>query len=164
MRLERRACRRAHSEPARRSTPWKNGLFTWLRRPAQLRELRGRHAPSPFYPATRVSRRSQARLSERARRHVSAEPALLQSANSYGQRETCCGSEPCERRVARARREKHVVGENAGQVTDLAGSHPRIPETCFPAPSSGSPSSMSPAAPSPRQRNDRTAGVDMRPN
>jgi len=31
------------------STPWKNGLFTTLRRPAQLRELRGSHAPTPFY-------------------------------------------------------------------------------------------------------------------
>jgi hypothetical protein len=72
----RRACRRAHSDPARRSTPWKNWLSTWLRRPAQLRELRGRHAPSPFYPAARGSRRSQARLSERALRHVSAESAF----------------------------------------------------------------------------------------
>ena len=34
-RLERHECRRAHSEPTRRSTPWKNGLATWLRRPAQ---------------------------------------------------------------------------------------------------------------------------------
>ena len=53
--------RRAHSDPALRfppqragalgtpgSTPWKNGLSTTLRRPAQLRELRGSHAPSPF--------------------------------------------------------------------------------------------------------------------
>src|SRR5688572_2444505 len=44
------------------SPPWKNGLSTTSRRPAQLRELRGRHVPSPFYPAPRVSRRSQSLL------------------------------------------------------------------------------------------------------
>jgi hypothetical protein len=31
------------------STPWKNGLSTTLQRAAQLRELRGSHASSPFY-------------------------------------------------------------------------------------------------------------------
>ena len=39
------------------STPWKNGLSAWVRRPTQLRELRGHHAASSFYPAARVSRR-----------------------------------------------------------------------------------------------------------
>ena len=33
----------------RGSTPWKNGLSTTLQRAAQLRELRGSHASSPFY-------------------------------------------------------------------------------------------------------------------
>jgi len=32
------------------STPWKNGLSTTLQRAAQLREQRGSHVPSPFYP------------------------------------------------------------------------------------------------------------------
>jgi hypothetical protein len=52
---ERILTRRSDSHPnaqagwgPRGSTPWKNGLSTTLRRPAQLRELRGRHAPRPF--------------------------------------------------------------------------------------------------------------------
>ena len=51
-------------------------------------------------------------------------------------------------RAARRTRQtgKHFAGENAGQVTDLAGPPPLIPEKGFPAPSSGSPRSMSPAA------------------
>ena len=151
--------RRAPSEPARRSTPWKNGLSTWVRRPAQLRELRGRHAASPFYPAVRVSRRSQARLSERALRHMSVEPDV-HTRSAYG----AVGDMLRQRTMRAARRTrqtgKHVAGEKAGQVTDLhptaqacavgtpdlAGSLPLIPETCFPAPSSGSPSSLSPTA------------------
>jgi hypothetical protein len=50
-------------------------------------------------------------------------------------------------RAARRTRQmgKHFEGETAGQVTDLAGSHPLIPEKCFPAPSSGSQSSTFPA-------------------
>ena len=31
------------------SPPWKNGLCAGPQRPAQLRELRGSHATSPFY-------------------------------------------------------------------------------------------------------------------
>ena len=51
-------------------------------------------------------------------------------------------------RAARRTRQtgKPFVGETAGQVADLAGSHPLILEKGFPAPSSGSPSTMSPAA------------------
>ena len=160
---QRRACRRAHSEPARRSTPWKNGLSTWLRRPAQLCELRGSHVATPFYPAARVSRRSQARLSERALRHVSAEPPL-RTRSTYG----AVGDMLRQRTMRAARRTrqtgKHFGGVKAGQVTDLTGSHPHIPETCFPAPSSGSPSSMSPAAPHDDSGTTEPTGLDMRPN
>jgi hypothetical protein len=88
-----RTRRRAHSDPARRSTPWKNGLSTWFRRPAQLRELRGGHVPNPFYPASRVSRRSQARLSERPLRPESAADSRRLTPTSR-RRETCGGSEP----------------------------------------------------------------------
>ena len=116
-RLERHECRRAHSEPARRSTPWKNGLSTCLRRPAQLRELRSSHAASPFYLAARVSRRSQARLSERALRHVT------RKANRSIDQVRAAGDMLRQRTMRAARRTRQTgkpfAGEYAGQVTDL---------------------------------------------
>jgi hypothetical protein len=88
---------RARSEPALRFPPQrasvrvggpgvrrrgKTGSSHGVRRPAQLRELRGLHASSPFYPAARVSRRSQSRLSERALRRGRSSRALWVIANS----------------------------------------------------------------------------------
>jgi hypothetical protein len=42
------------------STPWTNGLSTMHSRPAQLREQRGLHAPSPFDPRCRHGAHSRA--------------------------------------------------------------------------------------------------------
>ena len=108
------------------------------------------------------------RASQNAPCGTCAEPTS-HSANSYGQRETCCGSEPCERRGARARRENPSQGRTPDRSRistpprrrarwdpGLAGSLPLIPEKGFPAPSSGSPSSMSPAAHHESGRDNRT--------
>ena len=60
-------------------------------------------------------------------------------------REMCCVSEPCERRVARDRRETACAGPSPAQVTDLPGLLQPAPELRFPAPSSGSQSNTLPA-------------------
>ena len=111
---------------------------------SSLRELRGGHVPSPFYPAARVSRRSQARLSERALRREKKECTAHRSGLSGGGRHAAAAN----LRAARHKRQtgKHFAGETAGQVTDLVGSPSLGPQKCFPAPSSGSPSRMSLAA------------------
>jgi hypothetical protein len=58
-----------------------------------------------------VSRRSQSRLSEAPCGEPCVRPGL--------RRDTCCGSEPCERRVARDRRETASAGPSPAQATDL---------------------------------------------
>src|SRR6188472_882491 len=59
-----------------------------------------------------ASRRSQSRLSEASCGEWSASSSPLR-------RDTCCGDEPCERRVARDRRETASAGPSPAQVTDL---------------------------------------------
>ena len=65
-------------------------------------------------------------------------PALIGTAASQivtRRRATCGAVAPWERRVARARRETARAGPSPGQVTELAGAVPMLPERRFPAPS-----------------------------
>ncbi len=54
-------------------------------------------------------------------------PSRAHTRSTPGRRETCCGSEPCERRVARDRRETASAEPSPAQVTDSHGPAPAVP-------------------------------------
>jgi len=100
-----------------------NGLSTSLPRPAQLRESPWAARPSrsePVLPRSASVIALTVALSERTLRPRSTWPHR----QPRWQRDTCCGSEPCERRVTRDRRETARAGPSPAQVTDLRNQFP----------------------------------------
>jgi hypothetical protein len=80
--------------------------------------------PYVRFTLCRVSRRSQSRLSE-----APCGEGSRTAVGTDARRDTCCGSEPCERRVARDRRETASGGPSPAQVTDSHGPAPAATRT-----------------------------------